>query len=111
MHRNLTAFVLLHEGPRLVVGHVTGVALGRDSQINHCLGESQFALRRSQPLERRGGVVGNLHGTRVGQADIFPGHAHDTTGQVTRIGTTVEHARQPVEGGIRIGTPHRLMQG
>ena len=102
---------LLHEGPRRVVGHVAGVRLGRHGQVDHRLAESQFALRRAEAFVGIGRVVGDLHGTRIGQADILPGHAHDAPGQVARIGTAVEHAAEPVQGAVRVRATHRFVQG
>ena len=51
-----------------------------------------------------------VHGARIGQADVFPGHADDAPRQVTRVGAAVEHARQPVERGIRVRAAHRFVQ-
>jgi hypothetical protein len=58
-----------------------------------------------------GGVVGDLQRARVGQADVFPGHAHDAARQVFGVGAAVEHAAQPVQGRVRMRAAHRFVQG
>ena len=94
----------------LFVGHVAGIALGRNRQVDHRLRQRQIAFRRTQPLVGGGGIVGDLHRARVGQADVFPRHAHDAARQVARIDAAVEHPAQPVQRRIRIGAAHRLVQ-
>ena len=56
-------------------------------------------------------VIGDLHGAWVGQAYIFPSHAHDATGQVARVGAAVDHTAKPVKGGVGVGAAHRFVQG
>ena len=81
MDRHLSALVLLHEGLGLVVGVVARIALGGDRQIDHRLAQRQLAFGAAQALVGQGGVVGDLHGARIGQPYVFPGHeyryAHD----------------------------------
>ncbi|MNY42939.1 hypothetical protein D3C86_1778670 [compost metagenome] len=106
MHRNLAALVLLHESLGLVVGVVAGVALGRDRQIDHRLAQRQLALGRTQAFIGQRRVVGDLHGARIGQAYVFPGHAHDAAREIACIGATVEHARQPIERRVGVRAAH-----
>ena len=51
-----------------------------------------------------------MHGPRVGQADVFPGHAHHAARQVARVCTTIEHAAQPVQRCIGVRTTHGFVQ-
>ena len=111
MHRYLTALVLLHESTGLVERGVAGIALGSDRQINHRLAQCQLAFGRAQTLVGERGIVGNLHGARIGQADVFPGHTDNPARQILGVGSTIEHARQPVERRVGMRPPHRLVQG
>ena len=47
---------------------------------------------------------------RIGVADVLGGEAHQAPRDVERILAGLEHARQPVDGGIRIAVAHRLVQ-
>ncbi len=110
MHWHFAAFILLHKGAGLVVCHITGIALGCDRQINHGLPQRQLSLGTAQALEGQGSIVGNLHGARIGQTDIFPSHTYDTARQITGICSAVQHPGQPIQGSVRVGTTYRLMQ-
>src|SRR5690242_15672447 len=48
--------------------------------------------------------------TRFGEADIFAGHAHHAAGEIERVFAGLDHARQPVEGGVRVGIAHGFVQ-
>ena len=89
MHRHFARGFLLYPSAGLVVSIVARVAFGGASQVNHRLPQSQFAFRRAQSFISTGGIVGNLHGARVGQAYVFPSHAHDASGQIARVGAAV----------------------
>ena len=61
--------------------------------------------------------IGGLHGCDgdaqrggVGEANVFASHAHQTARDVQGSFSGLEHAREPVEGGVRIGITHRLVQ-
>ncbi len=51
-----------------------------------------------------------MHRFGIGQADIFHRRAHQTAGDIERLLTARQHARQPVKRCIRIGTADRFMQ-
>ena len=110
VHGHFAAFVLLDEGAGLVVGVVAGVAFGSHGQVDDGLAQRQLALGAAQALVGQGGVVGDLHGARVSQANVLPGHAHDAARQVARVGAAVQHAGQPVERSIGVRAAHRLVQ-
>src|SRR5690606_12251053 len=105
-----TALILLYKGASLVVGLIPRIALGSDGQIDDCLSQGQFAFGAAQPLEGQGSIVSNLHGARIGQTDILPSHANDTTRQITGIRPAVQHPSEPIQSRIRVGTTHRFMQ-
>ena len=63
-------------GAHRVVGRVDGVRLGRHGQVHHHLREREFALGGAQSLVGFGAIERQAQGARVGQANIFAGHAH-----------------------------------
>jgi hypothetical protein len=94
-----------------IIREVGRVRLGGHGHVHHRIGKCQFAFGRAETFEGFGRVECDPCCTRVGKADVFPGHAHDATRQITWIGTTVEHAAEPVQRGIRRGSANRLVQG
>ena len=64
--------------------------------------QREFAFGRTQALVGFGGVEGQTQRTRVGQADFFARHANQSARRITRVDTTVEHAREPVERGVQL---------
>src|ERR1035441_3749881 len=53
---------------------------------------------------------GLLQRARVGQPDVFDGHAHQAARDVQAVLAGLQHARQPVERGIGIARPHGFVQ-
>ena len=95
---------------RATVRLVHGVALGRGRQINGGLRERRVALRHADEVHgvfRRDGDGERL---RVRVADVLRCEAHQPAGDVQRIFAGFEHARQPVDGRIRIAVAHRFVQ-
>ena len=95
----------------MVVGGVAGVGFGGGGQVEHGLGEGELAFGRTEAFVGVGGFVGDGEGAGVGQADVFPGHADDAAGEVAGVGAAVEHAAEPVEGGVGVGAAHGFVQG
>src|SRR5690606_37267904 len=52
-------------------------------------------------IERRG----------VGESDVLDRHPYEAPSDVEGVLPAAQHPRQPVEGAVRIATPHRLVQG
>ncbi len=75
------------------------------------LGQGQFALGTAQEIVGVLGRGGQQQGQGIGLADVLHRHAHQPPGDEQWVLPAVEHAGQPVEGGVRIGAAHRLMQG
>ncbi len=69
-----------------------------------------MALRRTEQFESLHRCDGHFHGVRLGEANVFASHADQSSRDVQRILAGFEHARQPIEGCVRIGIAHRLMQ-
>ncbi len=107
---NRLAGTLAYDLAGLLPGHIGGVALGRDGQVDHRLGQRQFALRTAQPLITLPGIEHDRKRTRIGIADVLAGCAQQTAGQILRIATAVEHAAEPVQRGIRVAAADALVQ-
>ena len=72
--------------------------------------QRKHPLRRPQAFLHLPGIKGKAQRFRIGVADIFTGHAHQPPGEVERIGTAVNHAREPIQGAIHGGAPYRFVQ-
>ena len=60
------------------------------------------------------GVAGGeaeVEGFGGGEADVFDGHADDAAGDVHGVFAGLEHAAEPVEGGVGVGVADALVQG
>ncbi|EXI76543.1 MAG: hypothetical protein AW07_00491 [Candidatus Accumulibacter sp. SK-11] len=99
------------EAARGIIREVAGVRLRRHRQVENRLRQRQLALGRTEALEGLGGVERDAGSARIGKADVFPGHANNSSRQVARVSTAIEHAAEPVQGRIRRGTADRLVQG
>ena len=86
------------------------VGFRRDRQIDGGLRQRQIALRNSEKMHGLLGGHGLLERARIGQADVFDGHAHQAPCDVQAVLAGLEHAGQPVEGGIGIARAHRFVQ-
>ena len=84
------------------IGAVGGVRFGSRAQIDHRLGNSQLAFRRSKPFISVPGGQRLGEGLRIGKTDILGGKAHQTAGDVERIFAAIQHACKPVECSIRV---------
>ena len=75
------------------------------------LGQGEFTLRRAEVLVGLPGGVGQdkRHGIR--RADILHGGPDQPAGDEERLLTALEHAGEPVQGGVGIGAPYRLVKG
>ena len=102
---------LAGQAHRPAVAAVDGDGLGRGGQVDDRLSDRELPLRRPQALVGVPGRQRHLEGGRVGHADILAGKSHQTARHVERVLAPAQHARQPVQSGVRIGAAHRLVQG
>ena len=111
MRRRHEAACRFGRGTRGRQSRVHGVRFRRRSKIYNSFGDREFALRAAQPLIGfpRGNRQGQ--GIRISHADILGGETHQTTRQITRILSAIQHPREPIESRIRIRAAQRLMQG
>ena len=98
--------ILSGTGVRLV----HGVAFGRRRQVNRCLRQRGVALGHPDEMDRVFCGHGDGQRLRIGVADVFRGEPDETAGDIERIFAGLHHARQPVDGGVRIAVPHRFVQ-
>ena len=108
MHRNLTRRTRTNIRNRAVNRVIGGVRLRRERTINHRLREDDARLRHAYQCHRLRRSRRHLQGLRIGQANIFARQNHDATRHKTRILAALQHARQVVHRGIRVGAAHRL---
>ena len=101
---------LLRRAPGGAEGRVGRVRFRRGRDIDHRLRDREFALGRAEK------VVGVLRGVadhqrlRIGEADILDRHAHHAAREIERVLAGIEHAREIIERGVRIGAAHRFVQ-
>ncbi len=69
-----------------------------------------MSLGRAEKIERVHRGESDCKRGRIGEADIFAGHAHQAAREVERVFAGFEHAREPVESGVGIGIAHGLVQ-
>src|SRR3569833_1452523 len=69
-----------------------------EGEIDHGLGDGERAFGAAEPLLYVPGLERQGQRARVGVADVLIRHAHHAARDVERIGTAVEHAREPVPG-------------
>ena len=91
-------------------GTVRGVALGHAGEVKHHLGERQLAFRSAQALIGLPCVQTQAQRARVRVADILDSHAQQPPRQVLGRRTAIEHAREPIQRGIRVAAAYGLVQ-
>ena len=89
---------------------IGGVGFRGERQIDHRLGQRQFAFGRPKPLIGVPGIKADALRLRIGQPYVFDRHAGDAARQITRIFAALQHPRQPVKRGVGVGPAHRFMQ-
>ena len=92
-------------------GPVDRVGLGRERQIRGRLGDGEIALRAAEKVVRVPRRDGDGERVGVREADVLHGHAHEAARHVHRVLSAVQHARQPVQGSVRVRAAHRFVQG
>ena len=84
--------------------------MGAKAEIDDSFGECQIAFRRAEEIDGLFGGEAKVQGFGSGQADVFDGHADDAAREIERVFAGGEHARQPVESGVRVAVAHALVQ-
>ena len=92
------------------VGGVDGVGFGREREIDDGLGEREIAFGQAEEVDSiaRGRCRGSA--LRLGEADVFDGHADDAAREIHRVFAGFQHAAEPVERGVGIGVAHGFVQ-
>ena len=97
-----------HFAQRRIDRGLGAVGLRRQRQVNGGLGQVDAALRVADDLGSPEGGLGHEQSLGVGVPDILRGSDVHAAGDELRILSPVDHAGEPVHGGIRIAAPHAL---
>ena len=81
--------------------HIGRVRFRRGGDVDHGLGERQFALGRAEKVVGVLGRVRDNQRLRIGKPDILDRHAHDAARQIERVLAGIEHAGEIVECRVR----------
>ena len=87
------------------------VALGRGGQVQDRLGQVEATLGQADVVERGGAGGHHLDRRRVRHADVLRGKDQHAPEQIAWILAGVDHARHPVQGGVRVGAAQALDEG
>ena len=75
------------------------------------MGEGDSSFGHAKKLKGLLGRDGDLEGRGISEADVFGGGDDESTGNKAGVFSGVEHFREPVKGGIRIGSPDGFDEG
>jgi hypothetical protein len=92
------------------VGGVDGVRFGREGEVDDGLGEGEVAFGRAEEVHGVAGGEAEVEGFGRGEADVFDGHADDAAGDVHGVFAGLQHAAEPVEGGVGVGVADGFVQ-
>ena len=101
---------LLHVLLNRSVGGVKRVRFRRDRKIDDGLREGEIAFGHADEIDGVTSGHAQRERVRLGEADVFDGHADHAARDVKRIFSGFEHARQPVEGGVGIAVANRFVE-
>ena len=105
---------LLHRLLRIVlrplIRAIQRVGFRRQRKVGHRMGQMHAAFRHAQKMRCLIGRHTDLQRTAVGHAYILAGKAHQPSGDIQRILSRFQHARQPVHRGLHIAVAHRFVQ-
>src|SRR5258706_4493218 len=90
---------ILHGGPDR---HGAGVALGGGSHVDSSLAQGELGFGHADFFDDVEGGGGDDDGVGVGVADVFAGEDGDAAGDEARVLAGFEHARDPIDGGVRV---------
>ena len=108
MHRNLPRSTRPHIRNGAVNRVIRGVRLRRERTINHRLRQDNARLRHAHQRHRLRRSRRHLQGLRIGQTNILTRQNHDAARHEARVLAALQHARQVVHRGIRVGAAHGL---
>ena len=99
--------ILLH----LAIGGVQGIRFGRERRDRRRPGPARGCLP-GMPMKSTASraAMRERQRIRIGEADVFHGHADYPARDVKRIFSSFEHTSQPIERGIGIAVAHRFME-
>ncbi len=106
--RDRQGAALAHRAARGRVGGQRRVRLGRAGQVHRRLGQRQHALGQADQLERLQRRGGHHERLRVGVAHVLGGEDDHAAQDEARLLARLQHARHPVDRGVRIGAAHAL---
>ena len=86
------------------------VRFRRHGEIDDRLGQMHRTFRHSDKVTSLIRRHRNLQRTRIGKTYIFTGKARHAPRNVKRILARFQHTRQPINGRVGIGIPHRFVQ-
>src|SRR6185437_16478274 len=69
-----------------------------------------MALWRAEKIESVHRRKSDLERRRIGEADVFAGHANEAAREIEGVFAGFEHAREPVKSRVGIGIAHGLVQ-
>ena len=108
--RHFLGATLLHFAHGGLECLVDSIALGRAGQIDNGLGHRQFAFRTAEAFLGLPRIQRQGETARIGVADVFRSHAHHPARNIQGVATTVQHAREPVQAGVRVRAADRFVQ-
>ena len=111
-----------HEGNRLgevlygvllcqVVGRFHGVGSRHEGEVDDGFGEMNVAFRHAKIVAGLIGGGRDDNGVGIREAHVLRRETQHPAGYVERILSGLEHAREPVNRGVRIRIAHGLVQG
>ena len=91
-------------------GELHAVALGCKRKVDGQFVERDEPFGDSHEVVSFAGAGRKQQGVRVGKADVFHAHAHETAQNESRVFAALDHAVQPVECSIGVRATHGLVQ-
>ena len=106
---------LVEHGERVafgcLVGGVDRVRARGEREVDDGVRQVYIAFRHPEEVARLIGREGDLEGAAVREADVLAREADQPPRDVERVLARLEHAREPVDGGVGVAVAHRLVQG
>ena len=87
---------------RLAISRISRVRFRCGGNINHRLGDSQFAFRTAEEVVGFLRRIGDHQRLWIGQADVLHRHAHDAAREIERILAGIDHTAEIIQGGVGI---------
>ena len=90
---------------------VEGIGARGQGQIDHGLGQVEIALGHAVEMAGLVRRHRDLQSLIVRQPDVLAGKADEPAGDEQGILPGLQHPGQPVDGGVRVGIAHGLVEG